>query len=339
MSPQELDNAIFSAKAAISALNDCSKRLDHWLLFFTALVVLGVALEIIETRAEHKREYHAWRWGITWLPQKPSRTLFIVKYFAIILVVAGVGGELGINVLSMRLNNKLRIANEGLVNLVDRKAGFAAVRAIDAEGLAEKAGNSAGRAIDLVHQANIQVEDVEIRAGKLVKQEMVLEQSEKKLDEAQQDISRRQNPRWRNLLIGAQNINDLLKGNATSKFDILYAPDDLEAYTTAIVLSGLLVGAGWKAGEIRPIEDRDAVPGISSPKMPLEMNAGASFNVGLGISINVRSFPYPPFGHEKDCAAWALEDALMRGVGMGGPITVDPRLSADVVRIIIGKKP
>ena len=206
-----------------------------------------------------------------------------------------------------------------MVNLVDRKAGFATVRASDAERLAENAENSSGVAIDSAHQAKLQVEDVEIRAGKLVKQETALEQAEKKLDESQQEIARRQNPRWRNLLIDAQKINDSLKGNATSKFDILYAPGDSEAYTTAIVLSGMLVGAGWRPGEIRPVEDRDAIPERSNPRMPSEMNAGASFNVGLGISINVRSFPYPPFGHEKDCAAWALGQALMLGVGTGWP--------------------
>jgi hypothetical protein len=151
MSPQELDNAILSARESISALDNCSKRLDHWLLFFTALVVVGIALEIIEAVAEHIHEYHAWRWTITWLPEKPNNALFGLRYFAIILLVAGVGGELGVNVLSMRVNNKLRIRNEELVELVDRKAGIATLKAGDAEKSSERATKEAEKSENLAH--------------------------------------------------------------------------------------------------------------------------------------------------------------------------------------------
>ena len=104
MSPQELDKAISSAQAAISALDDCSKRLDQWLLIFTGLVALGVFLEIVETIIEHIDEQRDWKWKVSWLPERPKHWLFGIRYLAIILVVGGVGGELGVNVLSMRLN-------------------------------------------------------------------------------------------------------------------------------------------------------------------------------------------------------------------------------------------
>lgn len=307
-----------------SEVASLSSSLSHWEYaeyFFAGLVTLGCAGEYVANFTD---------WFTCGIDEKKKR----LEKRSTLLLVAALVFELiclaKTNQISGRIIGSLGEKAEQASNETER----AITNADSAISKAQSADDKSQQADLQADKATEQVKVVEKRAQRLAKQERAIEQAENKLAEAQHGLDRRVNPRWRNLIIDGKKIGDFLKGNSTSGFEILYAPGESEAYTTALVLSGLLSSAGWKQTELRPIEDHDAVPGISNPNMPSEMNAGASFNVGWGMSINVRSCPYPPFGHEKDCAACALWMALG-----GGVITIDPRLPPDLVRIVIAKKP
>lgn len=310
----------------VASLSSSLSRWEFAEYVFAGLVTLACAGEYVANFTD---------WLTCGIDEKKKR----LEKRSTLLLVASLVFELICLVKTNQISGTLIGSLAERAEQANEKSDRAIINSDSAITKAQSAEDKSQQADLQADKATGQIKVVEKRAQRLAKEERAIEQAENKLADAQQGLDRRVNPRWRNLIIDGEKIRDLLKGNATSDFEILYAPQDTEAYTTAMMLSSLLVNSGWKSLGIRPVEDRDKVPAISSPNMPAEMNAGAAFNVGFGIGINVRSCPYPPFGHEKDCAGYALEEALLRGVGMSGPITFDKRLPADLVRIVIGKKP
>jgi hypothetical protein len=60
--------------------------------------------------------------------------------------------------------------------------------------------------------------------------------------------------RWRNMILGnGRDFADKLKGKPVSRFEIVYSPEDEEAYTYGFLLKGILVGAGWTFVDLRPL--------------------------------------------------------------------------------------
>lgn len=169
--------------------------------------------------------------------------------------------------------------------------------------------------------------DFEIR---LQKEQQKTAAAEQATAEAQLALRKYTNPRWRNLTIDAKEFKKSLQGKPTSKFEILYPREDEEAYTFALVLSEMLKSVGWTLAEIRPLEAGDALPGKwDNPSAPLAVNSGAWW----GMSLNVKSCPYPPSAHVNDSPVCALLEALR-----GGQIFNDPRLPEGIVRIVLGEK-
>ncbi len=174
--------------------------LARWLVFWTAIVVIGLFWEYGADFAKKLK------------PSKNKRKFLWVSLYAFMggpLVVAGVAGELYAEFFASKAEFDLRqysdTANLDLSKLVGK-----------AQTSADNAALNAGKAVDSAHRATLQAKDVEARAGKLVKQEAALEQVENKLDASQQELARRQNPRWRNLLMDADKISAALKGKPVS---------------------------------------------------------------------------------------------------------------------------
>src|SRR5207245_3451260 len=72
--------------------------LHGWLHFWTFLVVVGVALEVISLVWEYRNELNDFKRGEIHAPDRPSLLLFAIGFLGIALVVAGVSGELYIDV-------------------------------------------------------------------------------------------------------------------------------------------------------------------------------------------------------------------------------------------------
>jgi hypothetical protein len=147
------------------------------------------------------------------------------------------------------------------------------------------------------------------------------------------DLENKMYARWRNLIATdhGKAIADGLKGKPVSRFEIVYTPEDEEAFNYALLLKGILVGAGWTFVDLRPLRESDALEGRADiPGAPLAMRAGA----WAGLSLNSKTgIPMPPWNHAKESAIAAL------GMALGGyQGNTDPRLPNDIVRIVIGQK-
>jgi hypothetical protein len=155
-----LDSSISALKSSISALEVSIKTLDGksvfwetWLLPFSALVVIGVGLEVWALLWDHVEAMADWRRGIVLPPERPSTGKLLLGIVATFLVVIGVAGELGtsgkiasINGQLRTKNSDLRSASDQLLALVTQEAGDAATSAHNATGDAQDAKTVAGDA-------------------------------------------------------------------------------------------------------------------------------------------------------------------------------------------------
>ena len=133
-----------------------------------------------------------------------------------------------------------------------------------------------------------------------------------------------------------------LKGKPKADVEIMFKPEDEEAYTLGMQIRARLtdtrpgLGAGWVVFSFRPLNQSDALPDkqLNHPEVPLAIKSGAWY----GLGFVVKSAPYPCFNHENDSPVCALQAALMAsGVG-GGQISFDPRMPANTIKIIVGQE-
>ncbi len=125
MDASGLDTAISSLEKVISGLEESSGRLEVCLIFWSVLVAIGVAIEIIEVLAQHVGEHKAWRRATIRSPERPRGWMLVLKLCPVVFVTVGITGELFNNVQSMSINMKLRGKNTMLVGLIHRKASNA----------------------------------------------------------------------------------------------------------------------------------------------------------------------------------------------------------------------
>ncbi|MFZ0479690.1 MAG: hypothetical protein WAL71_11105 [Terriglobales bacterium] len=147
-------------KTLLDNLDASRSSLHAWLHFWTFLVVLGVALEVVFVVKEYIDQSHDFRRGILHPPEKPSTMLFILGLLGAGLVAIGVAGELYIDVQAGRVETEIRKANELRVALLSKEAGDAkasaegaANAAANAKGQSEKAVSSASNAMTLAKGA------------------------------------------------------------------------------------------------------------------------------------------------------------------------------------------
>jgi hypothetical protein len=146
------------------------------------------------------------------------------------------------------------------------------------------------------------------------------------------DLENKMHSRWRNVILGnGKEMADKLKGKPVSRFEIVYSPEDEEAYTYGALLKGILVGAGWTFVDLRPLRESDVLEGKDNiPGAPLAVRAGAWY----GLSLNSKTgIPSPPWDYVNESASAALMEAFGGGQGI-----TDPRLPDNIVRIVIGQK-
>ena len=139
-----------------------------------------------------------------------------------------------------------------------------------------------------------------------------------------------------------QTFQVALKGKPKADVEILFKPEDDEAYTFAGQIKARLtdtrpgLGAGWTVSVFCPLRQSDALPNhpLNRPGVPLATKSGAWWGLGLVV----KSAPYPCFDHENDSPVCALQAALTAS-GVGAPsIALDPRMPDNEIKIIIGQE-
>ena len=139
-----------SLRSLISSLYGRLSSLESWSHFWTAIVILGCALEAIFVIREYWKDRNEWveaqNTGIVAPPSKPSVAWLICEFLGVLFVVTGISGELSIDRKVGEVQTRLRDANEKLVLIFEQKAGDAVLSANGAAGDAKLAKDSAGAA-------------------------------------------------------------------------------------------------------------------------------------------------------------------------------------------------
>jgi hypothetical protein len=139
-------------KALLDSYEATRLSLDCWLEFWTWLVIVGVACELVFIIWNHIEEHREWgkaiRRAMVFAPSKPGRTKLFVELFSVALVVGGISGEWRIEAMLGRLETNIRDANERRVLLLQQQAGEAKKSAKDAADAAKTAQDSAKKADD-----------------------------------------------------------------------------------------------------------------------------------------------------------------------------------------------
>jgi hypothetical protein len=127
-----LESSISALESDIKALELSSVPWESALPWITALVVIGVGMElwvISHERHDEKEIWNAWYFGRIRPPGRPSKTKLLIEVVSVLLVTLGVAGEIGVGVkitsINGRLRNKnaeFRIENGHLIALLDKEA-------------------------------------------------------------------------------------------------------------------------------------------------------------------------------------------------------------------------
>jgi hypothetical protein len=145
-----LDIAIATLEKAISELESSVDSLEKWLWISSAAVAVGVIFEIAFLVNEYLEDRNNWRRGIVTPPSRPSLRVLFFEITSVVVVVAGIVGELWVGVISADRNTELRGKNTKLVGLIREKAGNAEKDAGDAK---ERASQNGLRAAALEKEA------------------------------------------------------------------------------------------------------------------------------------------------------------------------------------------
>jgi hypothetical protein len=113
-------------RSALASLDDPSSSLHWWLGFWTFLVAVGVALEVVFVVWEYWDELRDFKRGIIHPPERPHTILFVLGLLGAGLVAAGVSGELWEESQIAKLETCIRKGDDALFLLLSKEAGDAA---------------------------------------------------------------------------------------------------------------------------------------------------------------------------------------------------------------------
>jgi hypothetical protein len=248
-------------RIALASLDECNSSLHWWLGFWTVLVVIGVALELVFVVWEYIDELHDFRRGIMHPPDRPNRLLFVLGFFATGLVALGVGGELYAESKIATLETCVRKGNDALFLLLSKEAGGAANSAQqaerssasaksdakEAEGVADSAKTTSLEATRDIGTVNTKLDDARTQLQSIEEKRVALE---KELTNFAICTAPRVIPLW-SWTIGGKTtrIGEELKPFAR-KVTIEYVPDDAETRRAAANLGTALLKAGWTINSV-----------------------------------------------------------------------------------------
>jgi hypothetical protein len=141
-------------KILLDNLEMSHSSLHGWLDFWTFLVVIGVALEVVFTIWDYRELLHDFRRGVIHSPEKPRVLLHVLGLLGAGLVAVGVAGELYVDVQAGKVETEIRSANELRVSLLIKEAGDAKQSATEAEEAAKRAKEASAEAIKKAEAVN-----------------------------------------------------------------------------------------------------------------------------------------------------------------------------------------
>jgi hypothetical protein len=117
--PSALESSISALESAISALESdirafesSSAHWEPWVWVFSALVVLGVVMELWVIQHDWREEMESWAiWyfmDVTRFPSRPSMQKLRVEIASVVLISIGVAGELAVGVEISHINGMIR---------------------------------------------------------------------------------------------------------------------------------------------------------------------------------------------------------------------------------------
>lgn len=133
-----LRSAISALESDIAALDKSSGSPEYWLAGFTALVAIGVVIEIVVLHLDHKKEMEEWH-VCELIPAKPTLVKVGWEIASIILVTVGVVGELGTGLWISHIDGILRSKNAELRTASDHLIAFINAEAEEAKRQAKEA--------------------------------------------------------------------------------------------------------------------------------------------------------------------------------------------------------
>ncbi|HME34965.1 MAG TPA: hypothetical protein VKF84_06980 [Candidatus Sulfotelmatobacter sp.] len=344
----------------LSALESISKALekslDFWglmLLFFTALVVVGLVVEYWHDVQEF------WT-RLTW----PMASFPWDKFTALaggILVTIGVAGELLVTYKASLVETQLRENSHKIETLLTQEAGDAATSAKTAhdeadsvKGIADEARADAKDALAKAQAAQHSLAQAESDAakaqaissnalGKATEAESHLKDAMQLGREATAELKRVTSPRTLNQY---SKLADSLKPFKDIEYVFSGVSGDRESIDFLLKVDELLKDAGWKRG--KPVA---GFPGINPRgkvepdfSVPQSLTVGVQITVGSPLSDKqLQSIPFP-MGPKQVRAAVALNTLLFGNTlptprpTDAQPVVVDVGESTQV-RIDVGKKP
>jgi hypothetical protein len=307
--------------------------LHGWLHFWTFLVVVGVALEVVFVIWEYAEELHDFRRGIVHPPEKPNMLLFVLGLLGAGLVASGVAGELYIDVQAGKVETEIRKLNELRVSLLSKEAGDAKTSATEAEGAAkrardqsDKATASASNALGLASGARREADSFEgdIRSAKqqAADAESHLADALERAAEASRELAKLKTPR--SLSEEQQKrIVAKIKRFPEIPFD-LWVSSDSDSTALMGLIDATLRSAEWK---------------FNSTGSPIEFAGKAGVIASSGISIHVAQ----EHRGEWEPAVIALRDALIAegipAIGVADDFDTEKDKKRDRIHVMIGSKP
>lgn len=128
-----------------------------------------------------------------------------------------------------------------------------------------------------------------------------------------------------------------LEGKPTGTAQVLYKPNDVEAFWFALEITQSLKAAGWNASDPLPIPLGSGSNLSFGPDAPPEIRWGIAGLTDIKLNASVINFGKP------NTAEAALRDALIKGrlkrIGGGAMLfDSDPTLPADHFVIVVGQK-
>jgi hypothetical protein len=244
-------------------------------------------------------------------------------------VTAGVAGELVIQFAASRIETGLRGANHRVEALLNIEAG-------NANDRAGKALIDAGTANERAGQANQRASFNEKEASRLNRAAIEAKQQLALAELQLAEVRQKQKPRW----LPIEEFRKALQGKPTGKIEIMYVPDDGEAYKFALSIEIGLRSAGWPSvSEPTPIPSDAVADGMRGmPREPLH-RFPPTFRVGgqpTGLSVVAHEIEPAPF--VKDTPFAALVKAFVAcglEIGMG----LNSELPNDSFWVVVGPKP
>ncbi len=346
-----LERAISALEREITALESSSVPWERRLPWFTAVVALGVAMELWIIWHDRREEMHAWGRGvICWPPHRPSFRKYILEIVSILLVTGGIVAELWAGVRITQINgslrtksSELRSKSDQLLALVTQEAGTAQTSAEGAADAAVRANAKAGDAGNLAVRVNNEAGILAIRTETLQAQG---ESLQKLINSGKEDLAVLKMPRS---IGNTQDWFPSLHAYKGTEYAFTEVFPDAESIRLLVFIDSLLKYAGWK---------RVPAPQPEGINAPIAINpfgdcrtCFVTMSVNDGVAVEVEE-PNPPSelamipqpAPEYIRAAAALHSTLFAGIFPRDGAAASAHLIAvkgtsHVVFITVGSKP